>query len=355
MYPPRDRSTTAAPGKDLYQVLNVARKASRKEIQRAYRDLARKYHPDLNPGNEAAAQRFREIQEAYEVLSDARTRKAYDYYGSNFEDRVPVRAGAPSSPPSVSRAKPAARAETARNAASIFETPQFYRALGGDRHLTPYARLGSVTVALVFVIGTFLYLLLPDSGVREFQRAKEALQHVTSWKMQSPVVSSNAAGSDYFYEVSCPSSARTIQHLRLPGPVSEMTVETVMIGFDRYMYNDRAKAWSHDVAARGPADACDNLHRALDAPSLPALNRWLGGMYVIEKQKLRDSPDGDCREWRIVGPGGYSAVPSAEFVCLGVKDHLPRFQGVPGSTQEVRFYDWNVPVEIVAPDLSATR
>jgi molecular chaperone DnaJ len=67
--------------RDYYQVLGVARNASEEEIKRAYRELAKKYHPDRNPGDEEAAQKFKEITEAYEVLCDPEKRARYDRYG----------------------------------------------------------------------------------------------------------------------------------------------------------------------------------------------------------------------------------------------------------------------------------
>ncbi|MHB9026675.1 MAG: DnaJ C-terminal domain-containing protein [Armatimonadota bacterium] len=67
--------------KDYYQTLGVSRTASEKEIKSAYRKLARKHHPDVNPGDASAEERFKEISEAYEVLSDTEKRKVYDQYG----------------------------------------------------------------------------------------------------------------------------------------------------------------------------------------------------------------------------------------------------------------------------------
>ena len=76
--------------KDYYALLGVSKKADEKEIKTAYRKLARKYHPDVNPNNKEAEAKFKEIGEAYEVLSDPEKRKMYDQYGSQWES---VRSG----------------------------------------------------------------------------------------------------------------------------------------------------------------------------------------------------------------------------------------------------------------------
>ncbi|MBE0711357.1 MAG: J domain-containing protein, partial [Candidatus Aminicenantes bacterium] len=67
--------------KDYYQVLGVARGSPLADIKKAYRKLARKYHPDLNPGDKTAEARFKEIQEAYAVLNDPKKRSHYDQFG----------------------------------------------------------------------------------------------------------------------------------------------------------------------------------------------------------------------------------------------------------------------------------
>jgi DnaJ-class molecular chaperone len=70
---------------DFYEVLGVPRGATQKEINGAFRKLARKYHPDVNPGDKQAEARFKEITAAHEVLSDANKRKLYDRYGPNWQ------------------------------------------------------------------------------------------------------------------------------------------------------------------------------------------------------------------------------------------------------------------------------
>ena len=73
------------PGKDYYKILGVSRSATEKEIKQAYRRLARKYHPDVNPGDTSAEARFKEMNEAHDVLSDQEKRRKYDRFGDRWE------------------------------------------------------------------------------------------------------------------------------------------------------------------------------------------------------------------------------------------------------------------------------
>jgi len=72
-------------GKDYYNILGVSREANEREIKQAYRRLARKYHPDVNPGDKSAEEKFKQINEAYEVLSDKENREKYDQFGDQWQ------------------------------------------------------------------------------------------------------------------------------------------------------------------------------------------------------------------------------------------------------------------------------
>ena len=78
---------------DYYETLSVGRKASTQELRKAYKRLARKHHPDLNPGDKVAEERFKRIQEAYDVLSDPKKRRMYDQVGFCSEQGMPPRWG----------------------------------------------------------------------------------------------------------------------------------------------------------------------------------------------------------------------------------------------------------------------
>ena len=83
--------------KDYYTTLGVSKTATDKEIKQAFRKLARKYHPDVNPGDKGAEARFKEVNEANEVLSDPAKRKKYDELGANWRayENAPPGAGGP--------------------------------------------------------------------------------------------------------------------------------------------------------------------------------------------------------------------------------------------------------------------
>ena len=100
--PVRQSSVEAAPGpkwqrqpkKDYYEILGVKKSASADDIRKAFRKLARKYHPDVNPGDKASEEKFKALSEANEVLSDPKKRKIYDQVGFYSDNIDPATAEA---------------------------------------------------------------------------------------------------------------------------------------------------------------------------------------------------------------------------------------------------------------------
>src|SRR6201993_860773 len=90
-----------APKHDYYETLSVPRSASEEDIRKAYRKLARKYHPDLNPGDKSAEDRFKNVQEGYDILSDAKKRQMYDQVGFYSENGSPGGASPGEAPPGM--------------------------------------------------------------------------------------------------------------------------------------------------------------------------------------------------------------------------------------------------------------
>jgi|GEM_PF-3880661 len=91
--------------RDYYEVIGVGRDADEQSLKSAYRKLARKYHPDFNPGDKAAEEKFKELQEAYSVLSDTKKRQEYDRFGTD-PGPTPPPGGTPPPPGGQSRKKP---------------------------------------------------------------------------------------------------------------------------------------------------------------------------------------------------------------------------------------------------------
>ncbi|MEO7003277.1 MAG: J domain-containing protein [Ktedonobacterales bacterium] len=104
--------------KDYYKILGVSRSANADDIKKAFRRLARKYHPDVNPGDKTAEARFKEINEAYEVLSDPDKRRKYDTLGPNWQEQF-----GPSASGTRARANPFGRSRSSGGGASDAGSP----------------------------------------------------------------------------------------------------------------------------------------------------------------------------------------------------------------------------------------
>src|ERR1700704_2653055 len=90
---------------DYYEVLGIKRDAKPEEIKKAYRRLARKYHPDVNPGDKASEERFKKTTEAHDVLSDPKKRKVYDQFGQ-YSDNLADAAARGATPGAAGRTSP---------------------------------------------------------------------------------------------------------------------------------------------------------------------------------------------------------------------------------------------------------
>lgn len=119
--------------KDYYSVLGVSKTATQEEIKKAFRKLARKYHPDVNPGDQGATEKFKEISEAHEVLSDPEKRRKYDEFGSQWQQY----AQGGGKPEDFNWGQWQARPETSSSYRTV--TPEeFAEIFGGEGHFSSF-------------------------------------------------------------------------------------------------------------------------------------------------------------------------------------------------------------------------
>src|SRR5579872_798730 len=330
---------------NYYGVLGILQTASTRDIRRAHRLLARKYHPDLNPGDTTAASKFLEIQEAYEVLSDKARRNAYDIRIG----RIAQPAARPTSTPKPAQSSP-------RTPLTPDQLRELTRQLSRKLHPDPAGKSGwllwtFVAIAMVFAV----LLLLPSAGEKHFRRAQQALKGLQSWKVEVRSRSIQFIEQRELHEVSCPDYERTSLWLRMGGPA----VQFMTIADQHYIYNDRANNWQQldhnavlPMLGSGSRSICERIARGEDTEPFPPFGKWLQSSNIqIDKVAMMHTRDGDCQEWKIEQrtakyPRGVVIV---DYVCLNILDDMPLSRKSVSTQKDIRYFDINVPVEMAKP------
>jgi curved DNA-binding protein len=137
------RSVTAMPDRDYYETLGVTKASTPEQIKKAYRGLARKHHPDVNPGDKKAEGLFKEVQKAYDILSDAEKKKLYDQFGMAAFD------GAPAGGPRANASEWSARHGGGGGGFENIDLSSFFNQAGGGAGVDPDAHGGSIFEELI--------------------------------------------------------------------------------------------------------------------------------------------------------------------------------------------------------------
>lgn len=122
----------------LYDILEVSKHATADEIKKAYRRLAKKYHPDVNPGNKSAEEKFKQLANAYEVLSDPRKRASYDYITYHYQHAGPM------------HGRPNSQSTSQRTGSSTYDRGPVDNSNRNDRRVAN----------LIFVVGLLIFNLI---------------------------------------------------------------------------------------------------------------------------------------------------------------------------------------------------
>lgn len=194
---------------DYYDILGVEKHADEKEIRQAFRRLARNYHPDLNPGDEAAEEKFKSINEAYEVLSELENRRKYDKYGENWRhaDQIESQMGG-----------------------SSFGWTRRQRRSGGTSGPDPFGGFGDLFGGLDDIVGRGGRTATP----RRFETSVEVTLE-EAFQGTKRTVTISEAGKDRRIEVSMPAGVDTGSVVRItPGANQELLLNITVAPHRRF-------------------------------------------------------------------------------------------------------------------------
>ena len=201
-------------------------------------------------------------------------------------------------------------------------------------------------LAVIIVVGAVVWNLLPDPGVREFQRANEALKKVKSWRLK------DTDRGTYFTQEKvtdtvCPGSQHsTSQTLKYDGTSSNQ-FESYYAGGTGYVFNGSMNSWEAKDEWTGPETICTKIGLGLDVLPFPQFLR-LSKMAQIRKGELKTVDGVSCRMWFAKMPilGQFN---ENEEVCIAPDTHLPVERKSHYAVGLYTFSNWNEPFDIQAP------
>ncbi len=205
--------------------------------------------------------------------------------------------------------------------------------------------LGAACIA-VGVLVIIYYLFSPDPGLSEFQAAQQALQKVHSWRMKTSVMAYEGRRESREHEVDCPDAQHLTVHFdgRRNGQAIQETMHQYFIRGNSYSVNHLGIVQRTKDDLLNPFPICRDLAAAQDTLFFPPFSKFIRSG-AIKPGLVKTVGEEQCREWIIRYP--FPDVNESETVCIGLKDHLPRFRET--FADRTTYSDYNALISIVPP------